>query len=121
MALTADQYKAKFDNAQSKANSNLPNAFDKSVAWSQVGGVWSYLWVEQRRIDKQKAANPAFQVSAAALGYQTAAENALNSGEARINTVLGQNPAVAAAYSGIASNAAFAYAETVRVDNMVVT
>jgi len=121
MALTAAQYKAKFDNAQTKANTNLPNAFDKAVAWSQIGGVWAYLWVEQQRIDKQKAAKPSFVVSAAALGYQTAAETALNNGEARITTILGQNPATAAAYSGIGSNAAFAYAETVRVDNMVVT
>jgi hypothetical protein len=112
MALTAAQYKSNFDDMQTKAAGTYGTAPDRSVAYSQIGSIWAYLYIEQSRIDKQ-----GFTPSADAMTYRTNAENILT--QAASDAYSGQaQKAVARAQA--ASNHAYTYVEQVRVDNQVV-
>jgi len=112
--MTAAQYKTKFDTAQTNATNKAGtiDAFgggaDRSLLWSTVAATWGFLYIERSRFAKQ-----GFTPSAAAEAYATQAEQRLASAEANSNTTI----PVGLAYASIASNAAFLFAEQVRVDH----
>ena len=106
--------KTNFDNCQAEGDrlNGIQVAWgggaDKAMAYGNVASVWGMLYIERSRFEKQ-----GITPSAAAVVYGDRAEALLNKAMPKMYNEL----AVAASYANLASNAAFLFAEQVRVDN----
>jgi hypothetical protein len=111
MALTAAQYKSNFDSVQAKAAALYGSSQERSVTYSQIAAIWSFLYIQQSRFDKK-----GFTPSEEAMTYRITAEGVLT--QAASDVYSGQ-PQKAMARAQAAKNNAYAYAARVRVDNEV--
>lgn len=114
MAMTAAQYKTKFDACQANAES-AGGAFNTQpevkVAWAQAAAVYGFLWLEKAVFDKQ-----GLVPSAAADVYATKAESALSKATTEAASFSAStNSPKAVAWAQMASNYAYAWAEQVKV------
>lgn len=114
MPTSAATYLSNYQSAQSTAitKAGTTVAFgggpDVSLAHSTRASVWGFLYIERSRLAAQ-----GFTPSATAEGYATEAEAKLATAASKIPSEI----PTSLAYSQIASNAAFMFAEQVRVDN----
>lgn len=108
--MTADQYRAKFETLAAKANQNGLFRADASSAFSQAAAVYGYLYIEKSRFEKLDV-----KPSEDAESWRLKAESQL---VYAVNQALLQ-PGASAAFSMIANNYAYLWAEQVHVDNAV--
>jgi hypothetical protein len=117
MPTTAATYLSKYNTAQSTAITKAGQtvAFgggpDVSLAWSAMAATWGFLYIERSRLTAC-----GFTPSAAAEAYATEAEAKLASAQTKIPSEI----PVSLAYTQIASNAAFMFAEQTRVEHTTV-
>lgn len=117
MALTAAQYKAKFDTAiQNAENTVNVDAFNTQsevkVAWAQIAAVWEFLWFEKAMFDKR-----GLVPSAAANAYAAKAESNLAKAETDATGFsASSNSPKAVGWAQMASDYAYAFAELTKVE-----
>lgn len=108
--LSAAEYKTNFDTNTASAAARYGTAQDQACAFNQIASVWSFLYIEKSRMDKE-----AWVPSTLAQSFSTQAETLL--GQARTDVTIQASKAVARVQA--ASNYAYLFVEQVRVDNQV--
>ena len=107
MAMTAAQYKTKFETALADSKSKAFLYPQRGVGYAQIGSVWAFLYAEKSRMDKL-----GITPSAAADAYAVKAEAALGDAAGRVATY----PNVCVANCQEASVWAFAFGEQAKMD-----